>query len=307
MGDAVGDAKQEGHHGGGHAAQHVGGDDGERVTGGERNGALGDPHQTHGTGGFARFDFRGIEDTQLATEHGGERHAERRRRYGAGHGPHKLGLAGGDHADREQEGHLVDRATHVKAGHAPEHYAQQHQAAAAHGEQHGVQTRHHVGDGGADDEDEDGGDKERTDDGGDQDRHQRLHHLVVVAGRNPAHQITDQEACNDGTDKAGPGIGAVEAAVVGDPAADKARCQCRTITDGVGDVARQNGDHQGEGGHAHVEDLVPHAPCRDLHAARGRIAADGQSQGDQEAPRDHKRDHVGDAVHQITVEIRAAA
>ncbi len=103
-----------------------------------------------------------------------------------------------------------------------------------------------------------------------------MHHLVVLASGNPAHQITDQEARNDGTDKAGTGIRAVEAAVVGDPAADKARCQRRTITDGVGDIARENGDHQGEGGHAHVEDLVPHAPFGDLHAARGRVAADGQ-------------------------------
>jgi hypothetical protein len=65
---------------------------------------------------------------------------------------------------------------------------------------------------------------------------------VVLTGGDPAHQITDQEARNDGTDKAGTGIRAVEAAVVGDPAADKARCQRRTIADGVGDIARQYGN-----------------------------------------------------------------
>ncbi len=276
MGNAVGDAEQEGHHSGGHAAQHVGRNDGERVTGGERNRTFGDTHQTHGTGGFACFDLGLVEDAELATEHGSQRHAKGRSRDCTGHGTHKLGLTGGDHADGEEEGHLVDRATHIKARHTTQHDTQQHQTATAHGEQHGVEAGHHVGNRGADDEDEYRSDKERPDDGGDQDRYQRLHHLVVLTSGNPAHQITDQQACNDGTDKAGTGVSAVEAAVVGDPAADKARCQCRTVTNGVGDIARQNGDHQGEGGHADVEDLVPHAPFRDLHAARGRVAADGQ-------------------------------
>ncbi|MNC13975.1 hypothetical protein D3C75_617380 [compost metagenome] len=130
---------------------------------------------------------------------------------------------------------------------------------------------------------------------------------MVVTGGYPAHQITDQEARYDGTDKAGAGVGAVEAAVVGDPAADKARRQGGAITDGVGDVARQYGDHQGEGGDAHVEDLVPHAPCRDLHAARGRVTADGERQRNQQAPGDDKGDHMGDAVHQVTVEVGTAA
>ncbi len=282
-------AEQHGERAGQGATNHTGRDDAHRILGGKRDGPLGDKAQSQYEGGFTRFLLR--LDELGAGQEGRDPHPQRRHHTGGHHRSHRGIGFGGQQADTEGVGRLVDRAAHVKAHHGTDDDTQQHGVGRAHVVEelgHGIhdaghRATHHI------DHHQTG--KEAGKERNDQDRlerfqgHRQAHLVAQVLGA-----VTGQKTGHDTAKETG-------AQRACQHAADHAGSETRTVSDGVGNVAGQHRDHQGEGG-----------ATTDLHQSRGqrafhleRLDTEHERERDNKTARHHHGQHKGDAGQQVLV------
>ena len=238
------------------------------------------------------------------------------RNHAAHHdGGHHLVVAGGKGGGAKDVGCLVDRAAHIHTHHTGHDSTQQHLGAAA-------QCVQPVGHGGVDHaHDRVHGAHHRT---YDQDAAQRVDehrpNTVQAGGQlfgdlfeelhNVARCKTGQQRCKEAAGDAGGAacgkVGKV-GAVHSQHAAGKTYSQARTVGDGHGNEACQNGQHVAEGCAAHrLEeggDGGVHAEVCGVDA----VIVQQEGQRDHDAAAHHEGQHVGNAVHQVLVQAAAEA
>ncbi len=282
-------AEQHGERSGQGAADHAGRDDAHRILGGKRDGPLGDKAQAQHEGGFARFLLR--LDELGAGQEGGYPHPQCRHHTGGHHGGHRGVGFGGQQADTEGVGCLVDRATHVEAHHGPDDDTQQYGVGRAHVVEefgHGIhdashRATHHV------DHHQTGkeaGHQRNDQDGFERFQGSRQAHLVAqVLGTVTGQETGHDTAKETGTQRAC------------QHTADHAGSETRAVSDGVGNVTGQHRDHQGKGG-----------ATTDLHQSGGQSAfhlerfdTEHKRERDDKAARYHHGQHEGDAGQQVLV------
>ncbi|MNM99164.1 hypothetical protein D3C81_1117150 [compost metagenome] len=217
-------------------AGHAGRDHPQRVLGGKRDSPFGDEAQPQRQGRLARFTLAlgklasGQEagDTQANRRHHAGGHGRRHRRIARrGQQPHREGIGG-----------LVDRPAQVDAHHAAQQQAQEDGIGGTHAVEKMREPFQHRRHRLADHVNHHQAGEQAGQQRNDQDR---LECLQAAGQARPAGNglgaVAGEEAGDDTTDKTG-------AQGAGQQAADHAGRQPRAVSDGPGDIARQQRHHQ---------------------------------------------------------------
>ena len=310
---AEGAAEGHGQRTGEGCADDTAGQDAQRVSRCVRDRALGDEAEAHDVVDDAVAALVG--SPLPGAEGGGEGDGDGRHHAAHHDGSHDLIVAGGEGCGAEDVSRLVEGAAHVDAHHTGHDRAQQDLGGAAHGVQpvgHGGVDHAHDGVDAAHDRAHDEDAAQRVDEHGTDavqaggelfgDLLEELHHIT---GHETGQQ-SGQEAAGDAGGLTSGDTGEV-GAVHGQHAACEADGQTRTVRNGHGDEARQDGEHIAEGRRTH---RLEEGGQRGIHAEVGGIDAvivQQEGQRYHDAAAHHEGQHMGDAVHQVLVEAAAKA
>ena len=320
---------------GGGAAEHHRRDDPQRVGRGERDRALGDEGQPEQPGGLAVLPLG-----RACTASGGS--AVLSAMASGGTMPAAMTVAmitseplvcDGQPRGGEEVGRLVDRAAEVEAHHQAEDDPEQDRGRAAQAVQPVAQPGHGRGQRAAEHHDHEAAGDQRGEQRDDHDRLQTAH-----AGRAASSRLIHSATRPARMPPIRPPMKPAPT-VTDDRADDEAGRDARPVGDGVGDVAGQRRDEEGEGGLAeHREDGAEVAEEAERGVPRcssptGRsnrelfstqlervalaldvrvgvddlVAAEQEAQRDEQTARRDERDHVADAGEQPAADLRAGA
>ena len=197
---------------------------------------------------------------------------------------------------------LVDRAAHVDGHHAGDDHAHEDAGRGIHVLQ---RVDHPAVDGGDRRRDD-----EEADEAHDQDAEERVdeHRLDALEGvrqalRGLLEEIDDvaaEEAGNQRAEEAG-------ARRTGECAADEADRKARTVCNRHGDETGEDRQHEAEGGSADIlEEFCERRVGTEVLRVDG-VIIEQEGEGDEDTATDDERQHVGDAVHQVLVDLAAEA
>ncbi len=321
------DAQQQGEHRGDGRGDHHDGHDGPDVLGHERDGALGDV-------GAAKDDVDDagvmifLGEVFLA---GDDREAgnQRRNDAGGGDGGHERGAvsvlgradaslkAGTQQHGAGYIGSLVDRTTHVDRAHAANSDAQGNSAGVL---QAAKEVHHAVVDG-----DHGAGDAQHhktNDERGEQRVQEDRLETVQVSGQFSEYllqqqdDVTGKKTANDSAQetKAHAGTAGIDKTGLSrngqtldcDHTGDETRNQSGALSDGLGDISGQHGNHKV---HSDAADGLKHGGERVVIRSGGIKRRDAPQEGDggKDAAGDDEHQHMGNAVHKVLVELMAEA
>ena len=323
MRSGAGAAKGGGQGTGDSGADDAAGKHAAGIGGGERDGALGDERETHDVVhdagvavglGPAVLEERGGEGDRDGRNHAAD--------HDGGHDDLARGAEAGAGVERggaKDVSGLVEGAAHVDGHHAAEHEAEHDDVARAETLEESVKA--------GVDEREDRVEAEHDDADGENAEHrveqrgldtlERLGQLVAgaldakhdVAGREARKQRGDEAAGHQrglrGIAREVRGEADVGEAVarLGDKAAHEARGKAGAVGDGGGDVGREDRQHEAK---RLAADGLEERRRRDGRAVGGGAKArlvDEERDGGEDAAADHERQHVGDAVHEVLVDL----